>query len=327
MYSMNHDIVFKTNGKRWKLQLLSSVEIVSSAENLVDTAVIVLPETVLNNVLNIEDKVQRGSEVTIQLGYDGKLKQEFTGYVVEVNNKSGALEITCEDALFVFRKAVKDKVFKPAPVKTVLEYLISEVDSSFGLEMDADYGITYEKYTIYQAEAYDVLKKIQEELKANIYFDTANKILHFHAPYKGSKGKVKYDLSRNVESSSLEYKQAQNRKLEVVIESTGVDGKITEVSVGTQGGEKINMKVGSMSKDDMKKIAESMLAEKNADKYEGSVDTWLIPYVEPTYTASFTDADYPDRNGSYYVTSVTTSFSDAGGKRTVNFGIKLNDKK
>lgn len=325
MYQLFHDISFRTNGKKFKLQLLSSVEIVSSAENLADTATIVLPESVMNNVLKIEDKVQRGSEVTIKLGYNdkNKLKTEFVGYVVDVVNKSGALEILCEDALFVFRKAIKDKSFKPAPVKDVLNYLIAEVDSSFKLVMDVDYGVTYEKYVIYQAEAYDVLKKLQEELKANIYFDTINKELHFHAPYKEKKGAVKYDFSKNVEESQLEFKKAANRKIEVVIESTGTDGKIKQITAGTPGGEKINMKVGAMSDADMKKIADSVLSEKNADKYEGSITTWLIPYVETTYTASIKDADYPERDGDYYVTSVTTSFSEGGGKRTINIGVKL----
>lgn len=323
---MTHDIVFKTNGKKFKMQLVSSVEIVSSVENLVDTATIVLPEAIMNNVLNIEDKIQRGSEVIIKLGYNDKLNTEFIGFVVEVNNKNGALEITCEDALFVFRKSVPDIVIKPAPVKKVLQHLIDNVDSSFKLVMTEDYGITYEKYTIYQAEAYDVLKKIQEELKANIYFDTEKKELHFHAPYKEKKGSVTYDLARNVESSSLEYKKAANRKVEVTVESTGTDGRIKQVTAGTTGGEKKTVKVGAMSDSDMKKVADTLLQQQTADRYEGSIDAWLIPYVEPAYTAKFIDNDYKQRNGNYYVTAVTTSFSDAGGKRTIQFGIKLTDK-
>ena len=291
MYQLVHDIVFDNNGQKFKLKLLNEVKIKHSVENLVDTASIVLPESVMNNVLHLEEKINRGTKVSIKLGYDKKFQEEFTGFIKEINNNNGTLNIECEDALYLFHVSVPNKQFKPAPVKDVLQYLIDNVDSSFKLVMDADYGITYEKYTIYNAEAYDVLKKIQSELKANIYFDTSNKELHFHAPYKQSKGKVTYDLSQNVESSKLEYKTQINNKIEVVIQSTMTDGTIKEVSVGTQGGKKITMKVGAMSEGDMKKLAQNVFDEQNSDRYEGTIDTWLIPFCEPTVSARLIDPD------------------------------------
>lgn len=323
MYQLQHNITFDNAGRKFKLQLLHSVEIKTSSENLVDTAIIILPESVFNSVLNFEDKIGRGTKVTIELGYDQNLVTEFVGFIVDVVNNGGTLSINCEDALFLFRKSVPDKVFKPAPVRDVLQYLIDQIDPSYKLVMDADYGITYEKFTVYQAEGYDVLKKIQEELKANIYFDTAKKELHFKAPFKEEGGVVKYDMSKNVETSSLEFKKSSERKLEVTVESTSTDGTLKQVVVGTPGGEKINMKVGAMSEGDMRKVAETALNQRNADRYEGNITTWLVPFVAPTFRAKFKDLDYPKQDGAYYVKSVDTSFSDGGGKRTVTFGIKL----
>jgi hypothetical protein len=323
MFEMTHYIEFKTEGKKFQLLLLNSVEVVSSAENLVDTATIILPESVMNNVLNIEDQITRGSEVVIKLGYDNKNETEFVGYVTDVTNKSGTLTIACEDALFLFRRKIQDKIFKPAPVKTILQYLIDQIGEGYTLVMDVDYGIVYEKFTIYQAEAYDVLKKLQEELKANIYFDTDKKQLFFYAPYKNESGVVNYDMSINIESSSLEYQKALNKKVEILVESTSTDGTVKQVTVGTIGGTQQKIKVGAMSEADMKKIAEAMLLQQNSDKYEGSIDTWLRPFVKPTYRAKFKDSDYPERDDSYYVVAVTTTFSDGGGKRNVKFGIRL----
>lgn len=325
MYQMSHDISFKNlQGKEFKLKLLHAVEVRTSIENLVDTATITLPELVMNEVLSLEDKLPRGTEVNISLGYDDNLNHEFSGFITEINNNNGTLNIECEDALFLFRKKVADKQFKPAKVEDILKYLISQIDPSFTLVMDVDYGVTYEKFTIYQAEAYDVLKKLQEELSANIYFDTEKKELHFHAPYEKEQGKVTYNLAKNVENSSLEYKKAENRKVEIILEVTGKDGEIIQKTFGTPGGEQEKRKVGAMSAADLKKIGENMIKQFSADKYEGSIDTWLIPFVRPSYRAKFIDDDYPERNGSYYVTGVTTSFSDGGGKRNVKFGIRLN---
>ena len=58
--------------------------------------------------------------------------------------------------------------------------------------------------------------------------------------------------------------------------------------------------------------------------YEGAIDTWLIPFVQPTYTAKIKDEDYPEKDGKYYVVGVNTSVSESGGKRTVKLGIKVS---
>src|SRR5690606_7563973 len=111
MYDMNWSIRFKTDDKTYKLGLLESCEINCDVDNLADTATIVLPEAVVNNVWELDQKIIRGTEVIIQLGYDEDLKTEFTGYVQRITN-DGSLIIHCEDSLFLFRVAVPDKEFK-----------------------------------------------------------------------------------------------------------------------------------------------------------------------------------------------------------------------
>lgn len=145
---MNWSIRFKTDDKTYKLGLLESCEINCDVDNLADTATIVLPEGVLNQVFNLEENIKRGSEVIIQLGYNDDLQTEFTGYVQRITN-DGSLIIHCEDALFLFRFSVPDKEFKKVTLKQIAEYLVQNVDSSF--TVNCDYGITYEKFTIHQA--------------------------------------------------------------------------------------------------------------------------------------------------------------------------------
>jgi hypothetical protein len=327
MYALNYDIQFNNNGKKFKLLLLASVNIKKSVENLVDTATIVLPESVLNTVLNIESKINRGTTVTIKLGYDSNLKTEFVGYVTDVTNNSNALVINCEDALFVFRKSVQDKIFKPAPVKLIVQYLVDQVDKSFKVVCDFDF--TYEKFTIYKATAFDVLLKLVEELKVNIYFNTELKELHVHAPYFEKGGQVKYRMQKNVESSSLEYKRSEDKKLEINIECTGKDGKKLIAKAGVEGGDKITRTVSATSQGDLDKIVANEFLVRSGNRYEGSFTGWLIPYCEPTYSIDFADDDYKDEKGEnpkaglYYCTSVETNFSDAGGSRTIQLGIRL----
>lgn len=321
MYNMSWNIRFKNDTGQYRLAIVESVEIEKSVENLVDTAIIVLPGTVMNTPLQFGGNITRGTEVIIDLGYDDNLVNEFTGYVREIVTNDGNLTIECEDALFVFRTAVKDKELKPTSLKKIAEVLVRELDSSF--KVDCDYDISYEKFTIHNATAFDVLKKIQDETKAAVYFDTVEKVLHIHPPYINKGGDVIYSMHQNIETSSLDYRSSLDKKVEVTIESTDLKGKVTKVTAGTTGGDKITMKVGSMSEADMRKVAESALVKNNFDGYKGTFTGWLLPYVEPTYSAKIIDHEYPDKTGTYYIVSVNTSFSESGGVRTITPGIKI----
>lgn len=320
---MDWEILFKTDGKAYRLGTVAEIEIDASVDNLVDTAVIVLPESVMNQVLEIETQIKRGSQVFISLGYDGFLENEFEGYVQDITTNDSSLKILCEDALFLFRKGVKDEELKPTSVKKIAQRLVDQIDPTF--TVNCDYDINYEKFTIHQATGFGVLKKLQEETKGNIYFDTTNKTLHIHPPYTEKAGDVVYSMHHNIETSALEYKRAQDKKVEVTVESTDLAGKVTSVTVGTTGGEKLTLKVGSMPTADMKRVAEAALTKNSFDGYDGTFDGWLIPFVKPTYSAVIKDADYEYKTGRYYVVSVKTTFSESGGKRTITPGIKLAD--
>lgn len=327
MLNIDWDIRFGKNGEH-RLAMLGECEVVSSVDNLVDIATIVLPATVMNETLDLSPLTRRGggtirgTEVTIKFGYNEDLKTEFVGFVREITTNDSSLKIHCEDALFLFRKGIPDAELKPASLKEVAQYVVDNVDGSYTL--NCDYGINYEKFTIHQATGYDVLKKIQEETKANVYFDTENKILHIHPPYLEKGGEVLYSMQHNIETSSLEFKNKLDYKVEVTVESTDINGVVHKVTVGTTGGDKVTLKVGSMDEASMEEIANAQLKKLRAARYEGSFDGWLIPFVKPTYSARIKDADYPDKEGSYYVKSVTTSISESGGKRTITPGIKLS---
>ena len=322
MLNIDWNIEFKTNGQRYQLGMLAECEVFSSVENLADTATIILPEAVMNEVLNFENKLIRGSEVVIKMGYDGFLETEFTGYIQDITNNDSSLKIICEDALFLFRVGITDTELKPTSLSKIGRYLIDEIDSSFSLK--CTYDINYEKFTIHQATAYDVLKKIQAETKANIYFNTELKQLHIHPPYLEKGGEVFYSLQKNVENSSLEFDNKLDSKVEITIESTDLKGTVHKVTSGTTGGNKVTLKVGAMDEASMRRIADAELLKRNAAGYEGSFDTWLVPFVKPTYSARIKDEDYPDKTAWYYVASVVTNLSESGAKRTITPSIKIS---
>ncbi|MEG0760076.1 MAG: hypothetical protein RR411_01220 [Chryseobacterium sp.] len=321
-FQLSWDISFYNAEGEWTLGILAECEIQKSSKNLADFATVTLPEAHYNEVLNVQEKIKRGDRVKIRLGYDNNLVTEFEGYVKEILTNDSSLKIFCEDGLFLFRNGVKNKQFKPATVSQIANYMISEIDSSFKLVCDYDIG--YEKFTIYKATGFDVLKKIQEETGADIFFDMKNKELHIHPAYTRKGGEAEYSMQHNIETSSLEYKLAEDRKIEVTVESVGLDGKIISHTTGTTGGEKITKKVGRMTQSAIKIIADNEYKNNMRSKYEGSFDAWLIPYVEPSYTVGIYDDDYTYKDGRYYAETVVTNFSENGGKRTITPSINLS---
>ncbi len=303
----------------YKLGLLESVEIHKSVDTLADTAVIVVPGVVYNQSLDIEDKVKVGDPVNIRLGYDDDLKDEFAGYLQRIDTDDSSLTFNCEDGIFLTRKPVKDREFKDVTVKQIAEYCLSEIGMS---ELNCTYDITYQKFVIKSANAFDVLKKLQDDTKASIYM--VGQTLHIHPAYIEKGGDAYYDFAHNIESSDLKYRNKDDRKYEITIEGIGLDGKKKTVTVGTTGGEKRTIKIYNVMDDTaLKQRGIEEMKYLSYDGYEGNITGWLIPFVEPTYSAHIYDKEYEHKTGSYYVVSVTTTFSESGGVRKVELGRKL----
>ena len=311
---------------KYRLQFLESAEIHESVDILSDTATIKLPGSMLNKQLEVESKIKRGDPVLIEIGYDDHLKTEFEGFLENISTDDNSIILSCEDGIFQTRVSVKDKEFKNATTKDIAGYLISEINkiSTTKLSLSCDYEMKYDKFVISKASAYDVLKKLQEESKGNIYMKGT--VLHFHPAYIEKFGDVTYDFSVNIEKSDLKYRRADERKYEVEVEGIGRDGKRTVVTVGTTGGEKRSVKIsGVTDKETLKKRGEEEMKYLVFDGYEGSITGWANPICHTGYSAKIVDKDYEVKTGAYYVNAVTTTVDSGGIARKVQLGRKLSN--
>ncbi len=334
---MYYTIDWQVHIGNYKLAMIDSVEIHKSVELLANTCIIKLPATLYNkaievtNTTAIEGKIKRGDKVKVWLGYNtksfDKKQPEFEGYLLNISTDDGSLVINCEDDLFLLRKPVADKKFKKASLQTLLEYVVKEAMQTMIVNTEGfgNYPF-YDEFVISKAEGSDVLKKIADETKANIYLTKQNDgsvVLHCHPPYTKKHGYVRYSFQKNIETSDLKYKNATDRKVQIVIERTGKDGKTIKETYGTTGGETKTIKGDGMSQEALKQKAENEYKQLCYDGYEGGVTTWLLPNVLPGYSAEIIDADYTFKNGWYFVKTVTTTVSSSGASRKVDLGIKL----
>ena len=317
MLKMVFDIVI---GK-YRLKMVDSVKVKHSVEQLSDTATITLPAMVAGAALKVEDKLNVGDEVTIQLGYNDSLQTEFKGYLKAINTDGGNLTLECEDAIWLFDKKVDDVELKSVSMKALLEKVVVQVDPSYKVQTEFDF--TWDKFVFYHATARDVLKKVQDETKANIWFRDG--VLHVQPQYAQASNKtIVFDFSRNIESSNLKYRKASDKKVEVTVKMTNAAGKSFEKTAGASGGKSIKKVVSGVSETELATIAKNEHNLWCYDGYEGSFTGWLIPFVEPGDAVKLKDADYEYKEGVYYVTGTEVSFSKEGGKRTVSLGRRLS---
>lgn len=316
---LNYNIIFTNKqGDSYQLVLVHSVEIHKSVELLTDTCSIKIPDSYLNNVYKIPEAILRtGDKVEVWLGYNRDLKKEFEGYVQRIKTDDNTIELLCEDEMYLLRKKVPNKEFKKITVPALARHLLKE--TGLDMELDATLIQDYDKFVIFNATAFDVLKKIQEDTNANIFITHKNgrAVLNIHPPFHDKGGHVVYSFQQNVEKIDLKYVSADDKRVEIVLTTTGKDGKRIEVKHGDTGGRREERQVTGMSKAAMEEQAKRDYSAWKFDGYEGSITGWLVPYVEPTYTAEVRDAEYPEKDGGYYVSSVTTSFGESGGSRKV----------
>lgn len=306
----------------YRLVALDSVSIKRGVESLSDVATIVLPATNINRSIEVESKIKEGDAIEIRLGYGDNLQTEFKGYLKSIRTDDNKITLECEDEIYVFRKGLENREYKDITLEKLLTEVVSQIDNSYSIS--CDYEFRYDKFVIRDANAWDVLKKVQDETKANIYFK--EKCLHVHPQYSeiANESEVIFDFSVNIEKSNLKYKKADERKYFVEVEGVGKDGKRISTSIGTTGGEKRSIKIyGVTDTESLKKRAKEELKQIVYTGFEGDFTCWLVPYVEPTYKIELRDSDYPEKNGKYYVLATDTSFSRSGGVRKIRIGKKL----
>jgi len=315
MYLLNWDITIGG----YKVKTLTEVKITTSVLNLSDTATITMPGQYLNTWRKIEDKVHTGDAVTIKLGYDNNLETEFTGYLKRISRDNNSLVIECEDALYLTDVTVADMEYKSVTLKALLTEILAQVNPEMTVE--CDYDFTYEKMVVFKSTALDVLKKVHEDTKANIWFE--GKTLHVHPVYQTLDGDkpVIYDTEVNVQGNDLKWKDATDKKVMVEVKYVAPNGKLSKQEYGATGGQKVTRYVEASSEDDLKKAAENEYNLWNYSGYEGILTGWLVPIVKAGGSVRLRDKERPE--GVYYVTGVEIEYGRNGAKRKVTLGRRL----
>lgn len=296
-----------TNGDQYlEFPFVTGVEIERSRKNLTTTCKIVFPRKmkVLNGDIN--QFFKRGTKVVVKLGYDPELRTEFTGYVARVGAKV-PVEIFCEDEMWQLKQNSITKAYKKVSVKQLIGDIYTGATRLANLELG---GFVIKDQST--AQVLDALKKYGLQT----YFDIDGVlVVDFAGATKSRVDEVLYDFNINIIDNDLEY----TRKEDIRIRCKGISklpsGKKLEFFWGDKDGDLRTLNYINLDQKDLEAIVKKEIDKLKQDGFKNGFTTFGIPYCEPGYAAILNDAEYPERNGSYLVEAVSTSFTADGGFR------------
>lgn len=293
----------------YTLDFVNNVEIVSSWQNLTDTAKLKIPRNiyiedqngntfplllgtaVYENVGNKQPVLLRGDKITIELGYwvddmkgGEKLEMpsepQFTGYITKIKNRA-PLEIECEDEMWQLKKInTPNKLFKGSTytVQKMLREMLDGYFKSIG---------TKNPYTV--AENANISTNIgdfrtQNETVAMV-LERLRKDGGLYSYFRGKElrcsGIVYYpndilvqevfEFQENIISDSLEYTRKEDLNIAVKAIAQNISSPGTFNADGTEKSKKkrIEVVVGLNSK--------GVIAELNAkDNFHGDLITFPV---------------------------------------------------
>lgn len=292
---------------------VQSIEIKSFYNELTDTATVQLPRNLSLKGKSVKEWIKVEDPVSIKLGYNGNLIEEFTGYVREIDPDI-PLVIYCEDEMYKLKRGAITKSWASVTLKELLRHIAP----SYQVEtLDMQLG----KFQINGASPAKVLEELREQYRLFSYFKGKKLCVGFAYQFSDIKRHL-YDFQRNVRDSSLKYKTAENVKLRVKAIANPPKGKKIIVELGEKDGDLRTLNFGNLTKEELTRQAQEEMKRFKYDGYRGSISGWGLPVTRHGDLLMIRNRQYPERDGKYFINGVTIKFDDNGFERNNEIGPK-----
>jgi len=324
---------------KFKFSGVNEVRIKRSIHSIVDTASIKLPAKAhllqkdgnnTNEIITAQ-QFNAGDKVSIKLGYDGDLKEEFRGFVVQVSQDT-PIEIECEGYSYQLKnKNVSGSWSKPK-LKDLVDEIVKGTDIKAEIVTGSD--IDFVNMRADNKTAFEMLDIVLKATGGSIdaWFIEPDK-LKVGLVYVPSGDELKYVLQQPHVKYRIRYNALQSNDLKVkaplpvtIVVKNAENKRDRNTNTGTD--EKIkNYVLNHMSKEALGKIKDTLKLKQSYKGYEGKLTGFLKPLCFPGDTVFITDSRYKDRDGDYLVESVEVTFGANGARRIVEVGPKLSAKR
>ncbi|WP_442589202.1 hypothetical protein ACSBL2_24600 [Pedobacter sp. AW31-3R] len=305
------------SGKLLEFDFVNEVQIQKSLNALTKTCNIKLPRKLLVLQGDINTILKRGSTVVVKLGYNGELRTEFTGYIARLGAKT-PMEIFCEDEMWILKQNSFSKAWKNVQLAEIIRYVYK------GRIRVPDHKL--DSFVIKKQSTAEVLESLKNKAKIRCYFDSDNVLVAGFNTATSTKTDLSqraiYDFNVNVIENDLEYIINDTLKIKVTGISKLSTGKIIEHVIGDADGKNTDRKYNNINQKTLEENVKREFEKLKGNKYKNSFKTFGIPYTEPGFTAVMNDKKYPEREGSYLIESVNTTFGTGGFRRQITLDTK-----
>ncbi|MEO0337581.1 MAG: hypothetical protein AAF242_00045 [Bacteroidota bacterium] len=322
MFRLDSDI--RINGIQFSR--VESIKIEKDASRIDNVCTIKIPTTARIErggevITEIEtSKVfKSGDEVSISIGYDGNLREEFRGFVRKVHPKT-PLEIECDDEIYLLRRKNLKASFKNTTLKSLLEFIVKHT----GIRLSENIPvINFDVFYFKNISAARALQKIKDEYGLTIYFRDWMEL--YVGVYNDNDGvQVKFSTDVNINRQQLEWVTEDDVRLKIKAINVRKNNTKQEIEFGDEDGEIRTIYFYNLSsKEDLRTKAKQELERIKYEGYRGSITTFLLPVADVGNIAIYQDADFPERSGRYLIDSSIITYSRDGGRRKIKLGVKI----
>jgi len=300
----------------------------SDINSFTDTCTIDLPRiTYLKTVKNETEDINQPNErkeyvfkeadkISVLLGYDQNNVKRFEGFIKRVN-MGIPVKIECEGYSYLLYDIIFNRSYAHVTVKQLLTDLCGHTEIVLSPEMP-DIPLTNVRFK--NATGIQVLEWLQKECHLAVYFDF--NVLYVGTQFGKKQATVKFRLGWNTVKEDDFKKRIVDKNVRVVIKEKDAKGEVkkTKSDVQKYSDEKaIKVKAGIPAAL-LKQIANRLQTKSNYRGYEGNITAFLEPAVTKGMIADITDKQYGDRNGKYFIESVSGDFGTGGGRQTIQLG-------
>lgn len=311
----------RESGKTLVIRTPSSVHIDSSVKSLTKNATIVLPRNVskLFDKYKVSEVFRRGDRVTIELGYDGQLSEEFSGYISKGVSADIPIKIECQDEMWKLKQLPVNYVAKGVTLKSLLKAICK------GYTIDALDSVALGTVRFSKTTVAAVLEKLSKDWKINTFMDGKTIVSGDVYGHYTSTSPIKYNLERTVVNNDLNYKQKDDVTLKLTAESILVNGRKLSVVLGQDGGDQMHLTYYNITaKAELEKKAKTDYEKAIAGGFDGTITAFGTPRCQIGWKVQLVSTIYPDRNGIYYVEAVSKDWNEQGFRQKINLGAKVS---
>lgn len=280
------------------------VTVESTWQELTQKATIMLPAALKVDKNKLKDAIPKGSEVTIQLGYESSgLKEVFKGFVVRVHPKI-PIEIECEDLMW---KLKQTQVTENAKNETFQSYLSKVLP----YEVDC-FDMQLPKFVVNKLTGAQLLDQLKQDYGFPIFVRNGKVVVgKQYDPGNNNTHRFIIDnaSNTNVKSQSLEYTAKDDVSLKVTAISNMSNGEKIEVTIGDADGEERTLNFFDLPKAELEKVATAEMDRLRYDGFRGEFTAFGIPLVFHGDVAELINDQESDKTGNYFIDGVIYHFA------------------